>query len=122
MQKNKIYRYRDRIIRILDVKEGEVLVIDCVKKTMPRWINHLDLVEGVEMSEEELREELEAGIPEKISSMSAREMQKRFSVIAGILPYVGEKKKRSLLIQECAGQYGVSQNTVKNYLMAYLIY
>lgn len=122
MQKNKIYRCGNRIMRVLDEREGEILVIDCVKKTMPKWINHLDLAVDVEMSEEELREELGAGIPEKISTMSAREMQKRFSVIAGILPYVGEKKKRSLLIQDCAGQYGVSQNTVKNYLMAYLIY
>ena len=122
MKKNKIYRCKDRIMRVLEEREGRFLVVDCVKKTMPRWINCLDLEDSVEISEEKLREELGTEIPETTSAMASREMQKRFAIIAGILPYVGDKKKRSLFIRECAERYGVSQNTVKNYLMAYLVY
>lgn len=122
MKKNKIYRCKDRIMRVLEEREGRFLVVDCVKKTMPRWINCLDLEDSVEISEEKLREELGTEIPETTSAMASREMQKRFAIIAGILPYVEDKKKRSLFIRECAERYGVSQNTVKNYLMAYLVY
>ena len=52
MKKNKIYRCKDRIMRVLEEREGRFLVVDCVKKTMPRWINCLDLEDSVEISEE----------------------------------------------------------------------
>ena len=37
--KNRLMKKGDSIIRILDTKENEVFVIDCVKKTMPVWCN-----------------------------------------------------------------------------------
>lgn len=122
MRNHKIYRHGDTMLRILEQKEGEVLIIDCVKKTMPRWIKCSDLFEDVEISEEQLKEALRIEIPKQISALGSGEMHRRFSVIAGILPYVGDKKKRSFFIAECAEQYGISPNTVKNYLITYLIY
>ena len=35
---------------------------------------------------------------------------------------MGEKKKRSYLIEETAIRYEVSVNTMKNYLISYLVY
>lgn len=36
MQKNELYFKDDDIIRVLDVKEDKALVIDCIRRTMPR--------------------------------------------------------------------------------------
>lgn len=38
MQKNSLWKRDDSILRLLDERESEVLVIDCVHPTMPRWI------------------------------------------------------------------------------------
>ena len=41
---------------------------------------------------------------------------------SSIRPFVDDKKKRSYLIEEAVRMYGVSINTVKNYLISYLVY
>ncbi len=38
MKKNELIKNQDKIYRVLDVSEQEVLVIDCMKLTMPQWI------------------------------------------------------------------------------------
>lgn len=61
-------------------------------------------------------------MPEELSTSARKTMRERFTIISGILPFMGEKKKRSYLIAEAAEKYGISQNTVKNYLWRYLVY
>ena len=38
MQKNELYRNNNSMIRVLEIKNNAVLVIDCISKTMPQWI------------------------------------------------------------------------------------
>ena len=122
MLKNKLYRQEDTIFRILEEKEERVLVIDCVKKSLPKWISCAEMTQDVEISEEEFLQEMGMEFSENLSASARRVMRERFTVIAGILPYVGEKRKRSVLISAAAKQYQVSLNTVKNYLGTYLVY
>lgn len=37
MKKNSLWKSGEQIYRILEVKEDTVFVIDCVKRTMPRY-------------------------------------------------------------------------------------
>ena len=127
MQKNDVYKTgifkKDaEILRVLKIKEGKALVVDCVKSKMPWWISPSDLSGAVEISEDDLLEETGMCLPEDISAVANRVMHKRFHMIAGILPFVDDKKKRSFLIEEAVRMYGVSINTVKNYLISYLVY
>ena len=127
MQKNEVYKTEilkkdAEILRILKIKEGKALVVDCVKSRMPWWISQSDLNDAVEISEDDLLEETGMCLPEDISAAANRVMHKRFHMIAGILPFVDDKKKRSFLIEEAVRMYGVSINTVKNYLISYLVY
>lgn len=127
MQKNDVYKTgifkKDaEILRVLKIKEGKALVVDCVKSRMPWWISSSDLSGAVEISEDDLLEETGMCLPEDISAVANRVMHKRFHMIAGILPFVDDKKKRSFLIEEAVRMYGVSINTVKNYLISYLVY
>lgn len=117
--KNKLFRHNGSILRVLEEKE-EALVIDCVKKSMPKWISASDLEKDVEISEEDFLTGQE--MPEELSTSARRIMRERFTIISGILPFMGEKKKRSYLIAEAAEKYDISQNTVKNYLWSYLVY
>lgn len=122
MLKNKLYRQEDTIFRILEEKEERVLVIDCVKKSLPKWISCAEMTQDVEISEEEFLQEMGMEFSENLSASARRVMRERFTVIAGILPYVGEKRKRSVLISAAAKQYQMSLNTVKSYLGTYLVY
>ncbi len=38
MKKYDLLRSGERIIRVLDVQGDRVLVIDCIKRTMPVWV------------------------------------------------------------------------------------
>lgn len=125
MKKNRsrrVFKIEGTFLRVLDEEEKKILVIDCVKRGMPKWISLSELDKGVEISEEEFIKEMGREIPEEISTFSKKIMHERFTIISGIIPFVGDKRKRSLRIAEAAEKYMVSQNTVKNYLGLYLAY
>ena len=127
MQKNDVYKTgilkKDaEMLRVLKIKEGKALVVDCVKSRMPWWISQSDLNDAVEISKDDLLEETGTCLPEDVSAAANRVMHKRFHMIAGILPFVDDKKKRSYLIEEAVRTHEVSVNTVKNYLISYLTY
>ena len=127
MQKNDVYKTgilkKDaEMLRVLKIEEGKALVVDCVKSRMPWWISQSDLNDAVEISEDDLLEETGTCLPEDVSAAANRVMHKRFHMIAGILPFVDDKKKRSYLIEEAVRTHEVSVNTVKNYLISYLTY
>ena len=125
MKKNRnhrIIRHEDTMLRILDTEEDKVLAIDCVKRGMPKWISLSGLKDGMEISEEDFGKEMQREIPEEISASARKTMHERFTIISGILPCIGDKRKRSQRIADAAEKYKVSQNTVKNYLGLYLAY
>ena len=125
MKKNRnhrIIRHEDTILRIMDTEEDKVLAIDCVKRGMPKWISLSGLKDGMEISEEDFGKEMQREIPEEISASARKTMHERFTIISGILPCIGDKRKRSQRIADAAEKYKVSQNTVKNYLGLYLAY
>lgn len=125
MKKNRsrrVFKIEGTFFRVLDEEEKMILVIDCVKRGMPKWISLSELDNGVEISEEEFIKEMGREIPEEISTFSKKIMHERFTIISGIIPFVGDKRKRSLRIADAAEKYMVSQNTVKNYLGLYLAY
>ena len=38
MKKNDLLKDGNNIIRVLEVKPDKILIIDCIKKTMPVWV------------------------------------------------------------------------------------
>ncbi len=41
--KNKLLKYGDSIIRILKATDNKFFIVDCIKKSMPRWIEKADI-------------------------------------------------------------------------------
>ena len=118
--KNKLMKKENNIIRILDIKEDKVLVIDYIKKTMPVWIDKTVLNDYELCSEEGLDYTVR-----EIDSLSAAEkriMHERYTLIAGIIPFVSDERMRNYMISKISEQMQVSKQTVRKYLCLYLVY
>ena len=52
----KLLKNNDIIIRILEELDEKVLIIDCIKCTMPKWVAKTELEDYVEVEESSLYE------------------------------------------------------------------
>ena len=114
-KKNVLLKCGEEKIRVLDSMDNQVLIIDCARKTMPKWVSESDLEAYTEYKEEYTY------IPvEDMKTTDKRVMYERYNVIVSILPFVSDCDMRSVLIDEAAKEMGVSKTTVRNWLCLYL--
>lgn len=118
--KNKLMKREDSIIRVLDEKKDKILIIDCIKKTMPKWCD-MSFIDDYDIC---LEDELEfvARTEEELSAAEKRIMHERYTLIASILPFVSDEENRNMMISKIAEQYKVSKQTIRKYLCLYLVY
>lgn len=124
MEKYQMIKGNGTIYRVLAVEEEEILLIDCMKKTMPKW-HGLDEVNGYEAcAEKELLEITETFLIEEqdMPPKTRQAVHKRFTVIAGILPFLGDDRLRTEAIKRVAEEKGICMQTVRNYLCQYLAF
>lgn len=116
-----------QIYRVLAVGNEKVLVIDCIKKTMPVWmeIEKLDyFVEEKEAqgyTQESCQSEAnDFDILEGFSPDVRKVIYQRYNIISAILPFVDNEAVRSELITKMAEEHGISKQSVRKYLCEYL--
>ena len=114
--KNKLMKKEGNVIRILEEKDDKVFIIDCIKKTMPYWCD-LSSLSDFEICYEEFEVRRE-----DLSAAEKRIMHERYTLIAGILPFVSDEKMRSHMISKVSEQMQVSKQTIRKYLCLYLVY
>ena len=100
------------VLRVVSVSENGVMLIDCIKKSMPKWCGK-DELEGYEVEQES-----EADI--ELSPSALKKAYDRYNMISSILPYIGNIQVRTQLIHMTAEQYGISEQTVRKYICDYL--
>lgn len=124
MKKNSLWKSREQIIRVLDVKNEKIFVIDCVKRAMPYWVITDSLSGYEECTEAEMIQRTGAVIPdiEKLDAENRRFIREHFTMIAPVLPFVSDIKQRTYIINQIATEKNVSKQTIRNYLCLYLIY
>ena len=124
MKKNSLWKSGEQIYRILEVKEDTVFVIDCVKRTMPKWIGKDKFSDCIECIEKELILDTGVEIPdeETMDAEDRRFIREHFTMIAPILPFVSDVKKRAYIINWISIEKNVSKQTIRNYLCLYLVY
>ena len=124
MKKYDLLRNGDSIIRVLDIQSDRVLVIDCIKRTMPKWMETMELESYSECTDDELSEVTGIVMVDigSLGSDQRKVMYERYTMIAPILSFISDDKMRSRLICSVASEYGVSKATVRNYLCLYLAY
>jgi len=94
--KNSLFRLNG-IIRVLEVAEDSCLCIDCIRQTMPKWMPFSDLENAPHCGEDELHP------IRALDSLGAEERkvaQERYTLIAGILPNLGNSKARAEAIRQ----------------------
>jgi hypothetical protein len=52
MKKYDLMKYGEKMIRVLEVQEDKVLIIDCIRKTMPVWVDITALESYITCTEE----------------------------------------------------------------------
>lgn len=124
MKKYDLLKNDNSIIRVLEMQDGRVLMIDCIKRTMPVWVEVTELKPYTECIDSELSEV--TGVhpvnTDTLDSSQRKVMHERYTMIASILPYVADDKLRSQLIFSSATKHKLSKQTVRNYLCLYLSY
>lgn len=124
MQRNKLIRCGEHIIRILEMSEDSVLIVDCIHKSMPRWVQQSELIDYEDCTEQELSSATDRFFCDydSLDKQSRRFAHEHFTLIAGVLPFIGDEKKRCSVITSIAADRNVSKQTIRNYLWLFLVY
>ena len=124
MKKNSLWKSGEQIVRVLELKNEKVFVIDCVKRTMPYWVIEDSLSGYEECTESEMLQETGVVIPdiECLDAENRRFIREHFTMIAPILPFVSDMKQRTYIINQISVEKSVSKQTIRNYLCLYLVY
>lgn len=124
MKKYDLLRSGDSIIRVLEIQPDRVLVIDCIKMTMPVWVEPAVLESYSECTCDKLSK-VTGVIPAEVDTLDADQrkiMYERYTMIAPILTFIADDKMRSRLICSVSTEYGISKQTIRNHLCLYLVY
>ena len=124
MKKNELLKCGDSIIRILETKAESALIVDCIHKAMPKWMQQSDLASYAPCTEQELTSADGKIICDydSLDKKSRRFTHEHFTLIAGVLPFIGNDRLRCSMIASIAAEKDVSKQTIRNYLWLYLVY
>ncbi len=124
MKKYDLLRSGDSIIRVLGIQGNRMLIVDCVKQSMPVWVV-VSTVEGyTTCADEELHEVtgIKVSPVDDLDAEQRKTMYDRYTMIAPILAVVSDEQLRSRMICTVASSSGVCKRTIRNYLGLYLSY
>ena len=101
MVKNDLFELNNTIYRVLDLTADKVLVIDCLKRAMPKWVGLEDVSAFHPTTIEVLQDKANIKIYdiEDAPQPIQRTIREHFTLIAGVLPFVSDSKERSRAIQ-----------------------
>lgn len=114
MRKYEMLKCGDSILRVLELQQDKVLVLDCIKKTMPVWVEANALLNYSSYQAEKSVD------PDTLTADQRKLMYQRYTMISPVLPFIADEKMRSQMIQSAADQYEVSKQTIRSYLCQYL--
>lgn len=111
------------LYRVLNVADGTMFVMDCLNPKMPFWTS------GVEddckyVTEQELYErtgKVNTALDD-LDAVRRRVALNRYTIIAGVLPFLTDVNLRGEIIKRLANEHNLSAQTIRNYLYDYLIY
>ena len=81
MRRNDIIQCSNQIYRVLDLRNNEIFIIDCIKRTVPVWVCSSLFRDGSLLSEQQLCECLSMPLPdiESLDMKSQAIINQRFS-------------------------------------------
>lgn len=124
LMKNKLYKYKDTIVRVLKESDQSVFIIDCLKTKMPYTVHKMDFKDAILCDEDLLMQETNEPVFD-ISEASERNKKiayERYNMIAPLLSFMDDKYKRTLLFNQVCQERNISKQSLRNYFYKYLIF
>ena len=124
MKKKELIEFRGSIYRVIAVQDDEVLLIDCIKRNMPKWWKLADVCGYDSCSEDDLliSTGMELKDVEKLDAESRSTAYQRYTIVASVLPFIENDRQRTEAIKRAAEDNGICKQTVRNYLCLYLVF
>ncbi|SFL97676.1 Mu transposase C-terminal domain-containing protein [Pelosinus propionicus] len=124
MKKNDLLKDDNNIIRVLEIQPDKILIIDCIKKTMPVWVESSALDSFSGCTGEVLNEATNFAVTviDALDADQRKAMYDRYTLIAPILPFIADERMRSKVIGSTAIENNISKQTIRIYLCLYLTY
>ena len=124
MKKHDLLKDGNNIIRVLEINSDKILMIDCVKRTMPVWVKSSTLDSFSVCNDQELIETTNFAVTaiETLNADQKRTMYDRYTLIAPILPFIADERMRAKVISSIAIDNNISKQTFRIYLCLYLAY
>lgn len=121
---NSLYKKGDTIYRVLATEDKSVLVIDCLKRTMPRRVGIAFFIDAEQVSEEDLRQTAGINIAgyDSLSPPQKQMIHSKYGSISLIIPFINSDYERNAAIALCADKFKLSKATIKSRLCAYLAF
>lgn len=117
-------KFAGSIYRVIAIQDEEVLLIDCIKRTMPKWWKLADVCGYDRCSEDDLliSTGMALGDVDKLDAESRRIAYQRYTIVASILPFIENDRERTKAVKRVAEDNGICKQTVRNYLCLYLAF
>lgn len=124
MRVKQLIRQEGSIYRVLAVEEENILVIDCVNRTMPVWKTQEELSGYEVCTENAMLEATGMSLPDlgEVNPKLRAEALRRYTIIAGVISVISDDRKRYLAVREAADSNRISRQTVRKYLCLYLVH
>ena len=116
MKKNDIVSVDGVRFRILKIKGDEVLVINCERNVVPKWISVSEVQECNVLNN--------FGLPniDDLRPNQRKIAYERYGLIAPIIPFISNNRERNYVISRISEEQGISKQTIKQHLWVYLVY
>ena len=124
MKKHDLLKDGTNIIRVLEILPDRILIIDCIKKNMPVWVESSALDSFSVCTNEGLIQTTNFTVTdiENLNADQKKAMYDRYTLIAPILPFIADERMRSKVISSTAIENNISKQTIRIYLCLYLAY
>ena len=124
MKKHDLLKDGNNTIRVLEIRHDKILMINCVKRTMPVWVKSSALESFSVCTDEMLSQTTNFAVTaiEALNADQKKIMYDRYTLIAPILPFIADERMRSKVISSIATENNISKQTIRNYLCLYLAY
>ena len=116
-------KYNGKLHRITKEDGERSLIIDCKGTRLPQWTDKktMESLSETEIIDSDVIKGILAIAEAELETSQTAIMNKRFTMIAAILPVIENKAERIEHIKEAAKRYGVSIVTIRTYLCRYLV-
>ena len=116
-------KYNGKLHRIIKEDGERSLIIDCKGTRLPQWTDKktMESLSETEIIDSDVIKGILAIAEAELETSQTAIMNKRFTMIAAILPVIENKQKRAEQMKAAAKRYGVSIVTIRTYLCRYLV-